>query len=359
MHRLIEYEKINLKNLKYLLNHKASLNVYNRNSETPMHIYFFSKNISLEILNFMIEKKGEINKLGESLFTCLDFYLRKNSEIDYSIVNFMFEKKGHFNKYSNDFVCRFDLNVYTLKLFLENQLNLKNLNESLPHLILKNHNHFSFIKCLTDFKIDINSKDSNGNSLFQFHFVNYQLTTISSLSNFLIENKAEMNHKNNQNQTVLHLFSKRSTPYFHFFQFLFQNKADPNIKDYNNLSPLHYVSKNEKLSYRMLHLFLENKAQFFENEKLDFFLKNDPTHFLQFFNAIKTRNYFKIPLYEEEIVWNTFNHHLFHPFFKQRIFSLLLVFQYYSKLNPMFKLFNHFLPLITNYLEKKSFYPIF
>ncbi|KAJ5072616.1 ankyrin repeat protein [Anaeramoeba ignava] len=169
------------------------------------------------------------------------------------------EKKQNFNK----------------NQFPKNNHLIPNLNgkETKLHIFCRNNESITNIKKLIEKGSDINAKDYQNET--PLHLVcRYQKNENSfEIIKFLIEKGADINAKNYQNQIPLHLACQyqQNENTFQIIKFLVENKADINAKNYQNQTPLHIVcqyQQNEN-TFQIIKFLVENKADINVKSKYD------------------------------------------------------------------------------------------
>ena len=98
------------------------------------------------------------------------------------------------------------------------------------------------------------------------------------------EKKADPNLLDSSNKTSLQVIGENkedSNQLFQICQFLLENKADPNTKNEENMTPFHYFCK--KANTQVLNILLDSKAD--TNVKIHHF--NFNIFFLSFFFFFK------------------------------------------------------------------------
>lgn len=200
----VEREKI----AKCLIDNESDLNIVDNKGKTILHSA--TKYFRPTILKHILEKENSINISAQDVngYTILHNWLKLNETADYPNYNNIlmmendYEKMIEFISYLKD--CSFDFTLKnkdgeTLLHFAANKGNLKLLQTILDNIceITKNY--------------DVNTQDAMGRSVLHWLFRDktchkYSLKQVQSCLEYLIiQHSANINLKNTNKQTVLHL----------------------------------------------------------------------------------------------------------------------------------------------------------
>ena len=167
LHMVCGNKNISFEIIKYLVENKSNMNSKNcSDGETPLHIACKNENISLEIIECLVENKSDLN-LSESSFENALHIARKNKN------NLYFKHRGIKGNTPLHIACENEnISFEIIEYLVENKsdINLKDTFDYTPlHLACKNKNISSeIIKCLVEKKSDLNSKDTYNKNPLQF-----------------------------------------------------------------------------------------------------------------------------------------------------------------------------------------------
>lgn len=151
---------------------------------------------------------------------------------DLNNFKFLLENSIKNNKYNINYIG--NIEKYQNKLNCDN----KQTELSLIHILFKYSNQIdllSFLKLLLDNNVNINQKNSIGNTSLHeaIYFNNYNIIKL------LIKKKANVNAQNNKLETPLHIASLYG--YSEIMYLLLENKANINLITSNGENALHYA----------------------------------------------------------------------------------------------------------------------
>lgn len=228
-------QKNELRNVKILLEKNASITVKNFEGDTPLHCLF--KNISeknfeqlIQIIDLFISKNNHIlniqNGLGETIL-----HIAADQTSNPDIIEYLLTKNIDTNILSSDGDTALDylINKFNywkieivkkiIDLFINKKynFNLKNqFGNTILHRILRKSLNHDIIQYLIEKGANSNIKNNNNDSLFHI-LINYEeadeysdkysekfIDEVKKLINLFINNKCNINHQNNDNNTVLH-----------------------------------------------------------------------------------------------------------------------------------------------------------
>ena len=308
-HKLIDEERNNLLQyslkkhkvskdlLNLILKKKIDPNIPNDNNLLPLDISINTMQ-SNEIISILLKKtKNKYIQSPLTPYSALYLYLEK-AEISLDLVQHMLKKKSNPNyfpeKSAHPFVlllknsCNETIKVECLNLLSKHHLSFGNVTEKLVYLLENSENtnlNFKFInffleinpllsessfktileqknisidiiKLLFNYKMDITTKKVQFSPL-------HSICTNKGLSveylKLFVENKADLNIKNQDSNSILHLFSKNSKSSVQIIEYLFQFE----IKFYSNhngQTALHLISDNNLTPNIFIDLFLQKKC---------------------------------------------------------------------------------------------------
>ena len=182
-------------------------------SHTLLHYHCLESNISVEMIQFFIDKKFDLNQQDLKKEMALHIAC-KNKNVKLEVIKFMIENKSNLNHKSS---------------------------EGVPlHWAARNENlSFEIINYLVQSKTDLNITSSVGNSalhwiciFFLFFFFFYYISFLGSSQFVSLD----------------------------LLKLMVENGCDVNCKGKNSTSPIHWICLNENSTKEMIEYLLENKA---------------------------------------------------------------------------------------------------
>ena len=254
LHFVSKNKNVNIDILKYLCEKKADLNSFDNEKKMVSHHIFSRTDCPHDIFYFLIEKKvemcvGDIHDNLPLIFACenetLDFkLLEKSCQKDY------FTKTLFPNNFTplHSFCKNKNISVEKFKFFIENGSDLQ-------------------IETLT-------TKEK------PFHIVAKNKNVSVEILDYLIENKCDPNDVDCLGNTPLHILLQNNNPDEEIVKFLLQKISIDNF--YNNKfhSLICIYSKNQSLNINILKLLVESggdlfyKISYYANDVFSDFLEN-------------------------------------------------------------------------------------
>ena len=235
-----EITKNRLQYIKFLVANKCNLNqAEKRFLNTPLHLATKNENMSLEIIQYLLENKAQLNGknvMKDSVLHCATI----NQNISFEIMKVLIENKSNLN-----------------------QVNGKN--KPPLHLAASNCNiSLDIIQLFDHHKADLKVKSSfYKNSLL--HTLCYNKsedkTQIFEIVKFLCEKKAQINYQNTYKNLPIHSATKNITPSRDLIRFLVEKKSKLNILNVQQMSPLYLTIINEKFDFEIASLLIESKSE--------------------------------------------------------------------------------------------------
>ena len=249
------------------INQGDDVNMKNNENETPLHVS--SSNGHLQIVQFLVEHGANINSINKSQETPLSL---SSANGHLPIVEYLISHGADFkdgiNKesYLHWSARNGYLNIVENLINKGEDIYQKNQNGEIPVELAKIHKQGLVIQFLERIhrqsekafeaskKGDIQTifdlnKDGfsintrfNGRLLIHLSSENGHLSVVE----YLVNQKVDINSKDNNNWTPLHYAAKNG--HLSVVEYLVNQKADINSKEDNNWTPLHYAAKNGHLS---------------------------------------------------------------------------------------------------------------
>lgn len=282
-------QKIELRNVKILLEEDARVNVKNFEGDTPLHCLF--KNISeknfkqlIEVIDLFIDKDVNIlniqNDLGETAL-----HIAADQTIDPNIIEYLLTKNVNTNILNTDGDTALDylINKFNywkieivkkiINLFINKnyKFNLKNHSgNTILHKMLKKSLNFDIIQYLIEKGADSNIKNNNNDSVLHI-LINFEdadeysdkygekfINEVKKLMNLFINNKCDINNQNNQGETALHQAVQMEIDK-EIINYLLKFGAKIDIKNKDNKSPLDLAKecKNKEI-LNLINSFISN-----------------------------------------------------------------------------------------------------
>ena len=179
-------------------------NFYFRNRIYPIDFLFMNNNLTIEMIDFFINKNFELTYINEDKL--ITFYLLKNiinesNKID--ILKYLKSINYDFNlsdsegnntlHYLSTYSC--DNNIlFELVESFYNNINLLNKGNSSPLLLATNYNNVNYIEFLLSKGANVNLSNSNGNTCLMYACMNNNFNIVKKL----IEKGAKVNAKDSQ-----------------------------------------------------------------------------------------------------------------------------------------------------------------
>ncbi|XP_076298784.1 uncharacterized protein LOC143217929 isoform X2 [Lasioglossum baleicum] len=208
-------ERNNIGDVKELINHGVSIDAKNNDGQTPLH--YAAKSDKLEVVKYLIEKKGaNVNVKDNDGQTPLH-YAAKSDKLE--VVKYLIEKKGA-------------------------NVNVKDNDGQTPLHSAAKSDKLEVVKYLIEEEgANVNVKDNDGQTPLHSAAKSDKLEVVK----YLIEEKgANVNVKDNDGQTPLHSAAK--TCRLEIVKYLIEEKrVDFNVKDNYGITPLHYAAMNDGL----------------------------------------------------------------------------------------------------------------
>ena len=98
-----ENKQISFDIIKYLIESKSELNFNSKYKKSPLHLACKNRNSTLEIIKLLVESKSDLNLEDGDNNTPLHFAC-KNEKISYEIIQYLVESKSYLN-YKNNYSC--------------------------------------------------------------------------------------------------------------------------------------------------------------------------------------------------------------------------------------------------------------
>lgn len=238
LHTIEFNSSINFDQIKDLIEMKADINE-KKDDYTPLQLLCSNIELDEEILNYLIESKADVNS-DNSDNSPLHRLCKMNNS--FNLIKILVENNANVNSYGKykytplyklctNTIIDYEIKKEIFDYLLENGSDIHIKDKWGWNLMIAalSVDDYKFFKYLVDKKIDINSLDNRGNNCLQTFFLIYIDIDIDLLEYF-IENKSDLNHKNDYNFTILGLVK------------------DPDFK-------YCYKSKND-----IINLLIENKA---------------------------------------------------------------------------------------------------
>ena len=260
LHVACYVDEIDQKVIQYLIDNKSNLNLFNMYEQSPLHVSCNSKNISMNTIRLLIESKSD---LDDSIITPLHFACN-NPNVTLEIVKFLVDCKsdtkimGLSDSPLRNCVENDNLKPEIIKYLIEikNDLNLK---DCLIYNALKNKNiPLEVIKLLIENKADLRNRENfSDQSIILAVNQNFSVEILK----YLLENKANPNTKAPNSLTPLQLHFYQRIINFETIKLLVEFKSDLNYKNLEGNTSLHMISeRNDKITTNLFKLFLEHKA---------------------------------------------------------------------------------------------------
>ena len=256
MLELNESENENLKNFKFLLEKKSDPNLIDENKKTILHHFFSKEKLDLNILQLLIEKKANLNILDEQKNAPFHYFNFDNNTEEVS--NFLVENRADLNLKDNK--GRSFLN----SIFIQENFGFEN---------------FKVVESM------VNADLANDENETILHLYFKKSNLCNKIGESLLKLKRNTNLLNNKGETVsLILFSNRNIP-FSLIEIDFEYNIDTNyqICDKNGNSCYSY-SLEYKLEERIKFLqqrkvklvgeSLFHQISTFNKENIDFLIEN-------------------------------------------------------------------------------------
>ncbi|AKI78853.1 putative ankyrin repeat protein [Acanthamoeba polyphaga mimivirus] len=261
--RQFNHHKNDIDTVKILLENRASPNIIDDNSRTILMDICtdYQNENSLDIIEMLLKKGANVNATDTEGRTALNYAcISVNNKITVKIIKLLLNYNINVNHVDNDGahilidLCR-NYSKYSLKiikLLLEHgaDLNVTFGNKKWTPLFFANENIFSssekdperctkLIDLLIDYGANVNAVDKYGNNILMEDIAR-NLECPNSITKHLLEKKININHQNNNGDTVLLLVYERHEleRAYSIAQFLLENGSNPNIINKNGDSIL-------------------------------------------------------------------------------------------------------------------------
>ena len=241
IHHLLNKNLITKEILDLLIERGYNLNDRNIDQEIPLHLASSIENIDQQVLLKLIDLSSEkdlnVKDLNEGNNALLN-YCKKIKNPKMEIIDFFIQKKS--------------------------EMNLENINNSnLFHFICKNRNiNPNLIKYLIEKKMDLNSKNKFNKSPFHFAIQNENITT--EILELMVNNGATIDSNKEALFLFLSLENKNKTAEILKFFAREEWKINFQIKK-RNFSLLENLLRTKNLKYESVELLIEKKVKEISN----------------------------------------------------------------------------------------------
>ena len=242
-----------LKVVKWLIDCKADLNVFDDEKFTPLHRMAIVGNI--EMVNVLLENGADID-VPDGRWGCSPL-LFAAQEGKMEIVKILLTAGANINFKNNSKLDaiyfasergHYDIVKILMKFGIL-------INPKCIHNASAN-GQIALIELLLDYGIDVNSKTQTGNSCLHIAVFNDRIAA----AKFLISRGADVNSKGKSKQTSLHCAA--SGGQIEIVKLLLENGADINSLDKNKDTPLHHAINSENPNIETIKVLLDHGADF-------------------------------------------------------------------------------------------------
>ena len=250
--RVLDWNKVSLKELRELLDKGAEVNVSDEYSRTPL--MYASEKGREDLLSVLLDHGAKINAKDKFGYTSMTYALQEGH---YNVMSSLLNKGADVNakdKFGETLIMRAveseQLSAVILLVNNKADLNIQNENGETVLMLSKNDKIFSF---LLKQDPNLNITDKYGCTLLMRLASQNQLDKIQKV----IDKGANINAQDIKGETALIKALKEG--YEDVGMILIRNKADINLKDKEGFSVLDYVKENKLL--KISDLLKEEKRE--------------------------------------------------------------------------------------------------
>ena len=211
---LYDSEILNIEVVKYLIEHGADINAKNINNNTPL-ILACCYCEDIELIIYLLMHGAEVNAITKTGETPLLITSQLNNRNKKTIIRYLIAFGADVNAINNE--------GYT----------------TLMNICMSRDNMYEILKCLIDLGVDVNAKNNEMETATMIALRNMYVG--SDFLTYLIEQEICSNKDNTFLGTYLLNAVQMENPKWEIINYLIEKGADVNTMDSQKCIPLHYV----------------------------------------------------------------------------------------------------------------------
>jgi ankyrin repeat protein len=275
IHYFLLHKNIELEVIKYLVENKALLN---STENSPFLLACSKKNLSQEMLEYLISQNSNVNVKDKQDNTALHF-LCKNEKCSLEMLKYLISQNSNVNakdKQDNTalhFLCKNENCSPEMLDYLISQnsnVNAKDKQDNTAlHFLCKNEKcSLEMLEYLISQNSNVNAKDKQDNTAL--HFLCKNENCSPEMLEYLISQNSNVNAKDKQGNTAFHFICKNEN--IENFIFLWENYSGFDSINKSGEIPLEFILRNKNISIELIDRILKKKRidSFYSNQKTIF-----------------------------------------------------------------------------------------